>query len=201
MACQESPVARRAYADAKILYPSVYFLGIIGDQSHQTRKSGHNCGAGRELPGTDPGYAHAVDIGVGSNSTIGYDLVERFRKDPRVHYIIYKGRGYRPWHRGGGTFTSSGHPTHVHVSFGEGSTFQTQPFFSGPVQPPAWVIKEGTQDYMRTAILQRTLVKAGFDVDVDGVFGPSTTKAVKSLQGFLGVTPSGAVGEWTMAAF
>lgn len=201
MACQEAPVARRAYADAKALYPQVYFLGIIGDSSHSVRKSGHNCGANRELVGTDPNYAHAVDIGVGSDTKVGYDLVERFRNDPRVWYVIYRGRGYRPWHRGGGTFSSFDHESHVHVSFGPGSTFQTQPFFSGAPSTPPWVIKEGTPDYMRTALLQRTLIKAGFDIGLTGVFDSTTTAAVKKLQGFLGATPSGAVTEWTMAAF
>lgn len=201
MACQEAPVARRAYADAKSLYPQVYFLGIIGDSSHSVRKSGHNCGANRELVGTDPNYAHALDIGVGSDTKVGYDLVDRFIKDPRVWYVIYRGRGYRALHRGGGTFTSFDHESHVHISFGPGSTFQTQPFFSGAPSTPAWVIKEGTSDYLRTAALQHTLIKAGFDIPLTGVFDPTTTAAVKKLQGFLGATPSGSVGEWTMAAF
>lgn len=127
--CLEAPVARKAYADAKRRHSSVSFLGIVGDQSHATRKSGHNCGYGRELSCTHPSYAHAVDIGV-PNTSVGYDLVREFKRDPRVYYILYRGLGYRPNHRGGGTFGSFDHETHVHVSFGCGSTFDTRPFFA-----------------------------------------------------------------------
>ena len=45
--------------------------------------------------------------------------------------------------------------------------------------------------------LQDGLKKLGFDVDVDGHFGPNTEAAVKTLQGFFGYDVDGIAGEGT----
>ncbi len=45
--------------------------------------------------------------------------------------------------------------------------------------------------------LQEKLVKLGFDVEVDGHFGPMTEKNVRELQRMFGYTVDGLVGEGT----
>ena len=45
--------------------------------------------------------------------------------------------------------------------------------------------------------LQDGLIKLGFDVDVDGDFGPKTDAAVKTLQGMFGYDTDGIAGEGT----
>lgn len=205
MSCSESPVARKAYADAKALYSEVTFLGIIGDQSHQSRKSGHNCGAGREYSCTDPNYAHAVDIGVGANTRIGYDLVERFRKDPRVMYVIYRGRGYQSYWRGGATFASFDHDHHVHVSFGCGSTFNTAPFFNVKRQMTAadkrYITSLAEKEAVDAPFLsidtpkgkhvnEIKLVQATLGIPQTGTYGVRTHRAVRSFQKFFGIKPN-----------
>jgi peptidoglycan hydrolase-like protein with peptidoglycan-binding domain len=45
--------------------------------------------------------------------------------------------------------------------------------------------------------LQDGLKKLGFDVDVDGHFGPKTEAAVKTLQGFFGYDVDGIAGDGT----
>ena len=100
----ESPVARAFYGAVKAKFGDrVYFLGILGDSAHATRPSGHNAGAKRELSCTDPGYAHAVDIGC-NDEAVGYEILKLGYELGVVHYQIYKAVGYRPRHRGGGRF-------------------------------------------------------------------------------------------------
>ena len=203
MSCSEAPVARKAYADAKALHPQVTFLGIIGDQAHAVRKSGHNCGTNREYPGTNSDYAHALDIGV-PNSAIGYDLVERFRKDPRVMYCIYRGRGYQAYWRGGATFSSFDHDSHVHISFAPGSTFNIAPFFTVKRQMTAadkalitQLAKKEAEGApflsTKTKVGQHTadikLVQATLGIPQTGMYGVRTHRAVRSFQKFFGIKP------------
>ena len=47
--------------------------------------------------------------------------------------------------------------------------------------------------------IQQALVKAGFNVEVDGVFGSGTDKAVKQFQQKSGLTADGVVGPQTLA--
>ncbi len=121
--CQPAPVALSWYANMERIFGSkVHFLGIVGDQAHAVRSSGHNCGAMAELSCTDSRYAHACDTGVDSTLT-GLQIVRLALKEPDVHYALFQGVGYYPDHRGGGRFDSFDHEGHVHVSFGCGSTF------------------------------------------------------------------------------
>lgn len=198
MSCREAPVARQCYSDAVRNYGhKVSFLGIIGDQAHAVRQSGHNCPPMAELSCSPQGYAHAVDIGV-DGSVTGYSIVNTLLKDPRVHYMIYKGIGYRPYHRGGGTFSSSGHDTHVHVSFGCGTTHDTRPFFG--IKKPLTagqrrqymnkaraaaekkkVLAPGERGMSRRDII---LVQRTVKHPPTGVYGPGTQRAVSDFRKF-----------------
>ena len=48
--------------------------------------------------------------------------------------------------------------------------------------------------------LQRGLVEAGLDLDVDGIYGSDTVSAVRAFQHDNGLTPDGKAGKLTMAA-
>lgn len=48
--------------------------------------------------------------------------------------------------------------------------------------------------------IQELLVKAGFPLEVDGIFGPKTRDAVIRFQRQVGLRPDGIVGERTYAA-
>lgn len=153
--CSPSPVAQRAWQDDRDRYGSrVRYLGIKGDDAHKKRRSDHNCG---QYSGYHPGYAHALDTGVDSPA-LGYEIVRARMADPRVKYCIFRGVGYYPHHRGGGTFRSSGHPDHVHTSFMPGTTFDTRPFYQGaPTQEwDEMATKEQVKDAMREVLNEGT---------------------------------------------
>ena len=76
-----------------------------------------------------------------------------------------------------------------------------------PVAPPspaapvaAAVPPMARPDALTTTGLQQALNKLGFQVVVDGQFGPQTEAAVKSFQGHVGLTADGIPGPETMAA-
>lgn len=127
MTCSPAPVATRAWTDTLATWPGVTFLGIVGDQAHQTRRSSHNCAPMQESGAYDPNHAHALDVGHGGDRTLAAAIRVAFLADPRTRYVIDNGTGYKP---DGSTFGSTGHTTHVHVSFLPGTTFDTRPFFT-----------------------------------------------------------------------
>lgn len=133
MACQPAPVAK-AFSDQALALEGTWYLGICGDQAHNGRCSGHNAAPLCTDRGNFPrGYAHASDTGVPDQAT-GDHLVERATRGPGQHtvlYAIYRGVGYYPAWRGGGTFGASGHEGHVHVSHVAGSTFLRPDFGIG----------------------------------------------------------------------
>jgi Putative peptidoglycan binding domain len=213
--CLPAPVAEKCYADARAKYGSrVSFLGIVGDQSHWDHKSGHNCSYGRELSCTHPSYAHAVDIGV-SSSSLGYEIISQLRKDSRIYYMIFRGVGYYPNHRGGGTFGASGHEGHVHVSFGCGTTFNTSRFFEPEkkVMTRAQFIKvmelarqkareeDNRKLYVKNPRMRGedvALVKQAVNFHSFGTgYGPGVRDKVKDLQEFWGLPATGEVNRAT----
>lgn len=137
MSCQPSPVALRLWHDTQVRYGTrVTYAGIVGDANHQTRVSGHNCGALQESPldGVDYAdeYAHALDIHVGADRQLGDELVRLLVADPRTRYVIWQGVGYYGVSHGApGTFDSFDHTEHVHWSGMPGTTFDTRPFYTG----------------------------------------------------------------------
>lgn len=153
MTCSPAPVATQAWTDTLAKWPGVTFLGIVGDQAHQTRRSSHNCAPMQESGAYDPNHAHALDIGHGGDRTLAAAIRVAFLADPRTRYVIDNGVGYygdnyspslsrRIWdavrrvftRTGPRTFRSTGHTTHVHVSFLPGTTFDTRPFFTADTE-------------------------------------------------------------------
>lgn len=136
--CVPAPVAERCWADAQARWGSrVTFLGIVGDQAHSVRQSGHNCASapgGQESPidgvGYAPGFAHALDLGHGGDRELATEIRQALLADRRTRYVIDNGTVYYPAHRGGGTSPSSGHESHIHWSGMPGSTYDTRPFFT-----------------------------------------------------------------------
>ena len=192
--CDGAPVANAAWRDAQTIESGLYYLGICGDYAHSIRQSGHNCQyspGGNESPingvDYDPRYCHALDIGHGGDRAKAARLRNAFLQDPRVRYVIDNGVGYYPPSRGGGTFASSGHDTHIHVSFMPGSTFQVQPFFGPPPPPPvSWPLGKDDKGYA-VLLLEIILVHCGYEnVFVDDTYGERTQNASQDLQKFLG---------------
>lgn len=205
--CSPSPVASKAWHDSSAKWGSrVTYLGIVGDQAHSVRISGHNCGAFQESGLTNPAngvftnypdaYAHALDIGHGSNRALATEIRNAFLNDPfkRVRYVIDNGVIYYPEWRGGGTGSGSGHESHVHVSFTPWSTHDVRPFFA-PAEP-VFPLQRGDKNSFPVLLLEIHLVHAGYEnVVVDGNFGPQTSVAVKKMQKFLHRPVTGKVTE------
>ncbi|MBI2895494.1 MAG: peptidoglycan-binding protein [Deltaproteobacteria bacterium] len=61
------------------------------------------------------------------------------------------------------------------------------------------MLKHGSRGDDVRAFQQR-LALAGFAVDADGIFGPKTLEAIKTLQGKSGLEADGIVGPKTIAA-
>lgn len=218
--CLPAPVATRLWGDVHGRWPSTTFLGIVGDQAHQARTSGHNCGSRQESAlggvGYDDAYAHALDIGHGGNRTLAAEIRGELLKDPRTRYVIDNGVGYYPAHRGGGTFNSSGHTTHLHWSAMPGTTFDTRPFFGRremPAELRERLQESARQEAQRRPVLEVTRpVTRGEDVrdvqrligaPVTGRYGRGAEKRVKAVQQFFGLTPDGVVGPrtWEIVLF
>ena len=207
MACSPSPVASKCWNDASLKWGSrVTYLGIVGDQAHQVRVSGHNCGSLQESSLTHPDtgvlwsypdeYAHALDIGHGGNRALASEIRNALLTDPfkRVRYVIDNGVIYYPAWRGGGTSSGSGHSSHVHVSFTPWSTHDVRNFF-GPTPNPIFPMQRGDHGF-GVLVVEIALVRLGYaDVVVDGRYGPQTVKAVKDIKQFLHRGNSGSLTE------
>ena len=191
--CEGAPVANTAWRDVQKIESGLYYLGICGDYAHSIRRSGHNCGrspGGVESSingvGYDPRYCHALDIGHGGDRAKAKRMRDAFLRDGRVRYVIDNGIGYYPPSRGGGTFSSSGHSTHIHVSFMPGSTHQVHSFFGPPPPPPVkWPLSKGDKGFP-VLLLEIVLVHCGYEnIAVDDTYGDATKDASQKMQKFL----------------
>lgn len=193
-----APACRAALDQATQLFPSRSRAsdGIMGDPSHQKRKSDHNQGNAFDLT-HDP-----------ANGCDAHGLVEglRQRRDPRVKYIISNARIWNPsikmdWRPYNG---SNPHRKHAHVSILTSARGDTAPWW-GPVHrdppkpcpfPEHPELKQGAQgDIVRH--LQDLLSKSGHPVGVDGDFGQRTDEAVRGFQRARALRVDGVVGRNT----
>lgn len=114
--------------------PGGVFLGSVGDQSHATHRSSHNCAPMQESPVNGVAYvpdrAHACDYRPATKA-IGERLAAAALADPRCRYVIYDGVGRKP----NGERWSTYHPT-WHISFLPGTHDDVRPFFNHPSKEP-----------------------------------------------------------------
>lgn len=214
--CQPAPVAAALWDEVSRKYEGrVQFLGIVGDQAHSVRTSSHNCAPNQESGDYHPNFAHALDIGHHGDRGLAAEIRNVLLGDRRTRYVIDNGTGYYPTHRGGGTFRSSGHTTHLHVSFQPGTTFDTKPFL-GPGKMTSEVRARITRLAKEAAAGRRLLEwkrgrprQRGRDVrelqtvlnrPVKLPYGPGTAKAVSDLQRFLNLPATGKVNRPTWEA-
>ncbi len=201
MAWKLSPALVRLRDEINAAYPtrSKASDGSIGDTAHSARKSDHNPDSA--------GWVRAIDVtewDPGTPNVDGDDVAEalaeflRASKDPRVKYVIWRGRMFASYATASrkawtwGRYTGpNGHFKHCHVSVvadARGLDPKAWGFHKGssPAPPqgsgiPHDVLRQGAKGDKVTAI-QYTLNFLGHRCAVDGVWGPNTTAAVKSFQ-------------------
>lgn len=221
--CQAAPVIDRLGQDWATHFdiPETYgvpgrggvYLGSVGDQSHQTRSSSHNCAPRQESPVNGvayaPQYAHARDARPSSHA-VGMEMVHAHLQDPRCRYVIYDGVGYKP---DGSTWLTY-HPT-FHFSAMPGTHNDTRPFFGPPERPPLTdqqkravlaaarrMIRENPRRHLRAKRPQMRgadvrEVQAALRAPLTGKYGPGTRDAVIALQAALGMPRTGEVNQET----
>lgn len=180
--------------------------GTIGDADHQSRTSDHN----PWVPPPNGGVVTAIDITHDpANGLDSRDLAEYLRKlgakgDRRIKYIISHKRitsGERQW-KWGSYSGSNPHTSHVHLSvsskyYDDSNSWGI--YKPRPISPEEEVISRETHGEKRSGevnIWQRRLNqtgKAGEVLQVDGFFGPSTEKAVKTFQKDRGLPDTGII--------
>jgi hypothetical protein len=186
----------------------------MGDARHQARKSDHNLG-------------NAVDVTHDPDSGCTGDIIAAAAlEDSRVTYVIWNrrinSRDGRGWRNYTGT---NAHTHHCHISIRDSSRDDVTPWAwasasDSPNPPPApnpstphgpppapttnpaypgTPIEVGARgSHVRT--IQAQLRHRGWDISVDGAFGPATRQVVKRFQERQGLTADGIVGPRTWRA-
>lgn len=178
--------------------------GWIGDASHSARKSSHNPDYAHG------GAVRAIDIDVDDNDpnrNLRLQVIDAAKGDPRVWYIISNGiiwsrtHGWRALRYTG----SNQHYKHVHISAVEDQRQWTNTSRWLDPEKRAWkwnpqvvsdlalvqiqfqiaagVRKGAVKRYHGVAAIQNALnVKFGAELDVDGIVGPATLKAMREYE-------------------
>lgn len=205
-----APSCRQALNDATKTWPKRDRAsdGIMGDAAHLTRKSDHNDGNAFDL---SHDTAHGVDCKVLSRLVIN---------DARVKYVIFGGEIYKRHKPAEGWQPYTGpnkHNHHMHVSIKNESRDDLAPWPwsagapDGTAVPSPLVAAGGTPAYPGTVLrqeskgphvrtLQQRLKDLGFNLSVDGNFGPGTFGEVTAFQRQKGLDADGKVGPSTWAA-
>jgi len=205
-----APSCSKALKDATTRWPSRNRKsdGIMGDRAHQTRKSDHNDGNAFDLT-HDP--TDGPDCNVLSQLVIN---------DSRVTYVIWTGRIFKRRLPDAGWQTYRGpnpHNHHMHVSIRndarndlspwpwsegapEGVVIPSNSVGVGEVLAFAGTVLRQQSKGPQVTALQQRLKDLGFDLKVDGDFGPGTFKVVIDFQRQKGLEPDGKVGRNTWAA-
>lgn len=179
--------------------------GSIGDAAHASRASDHNPGGAN---GRTPGIVRAIDITHDPRDGLDtYALAEHLRKskNPKILNVISNGRIFSsetsPWQWR--TYNGSNpHNHHVHIAvvddkalYDNEAAWSIGAMQADPSAPKAWprIHRGDTGEYVR--ILQQAL-----GIEVDGIFGEQTEKAVIAFQNRMGLEPDGWVGPYTWDA-
>ena len=205
-----APSCKKALKDATTSWPDRNRAsdGIMGDPAHQARKSDHNDGNAFDLTHDT---AHGVDCKV---------LSRLVMNDARVKYVIFGGEIYKRHKPAEGWRPYTGpnkHHHHMHVSIRtesrddlaswpwsggapEGVAIPSQPVAGGGARPyPGTVLRQESKGADVRAVQQR-LKDLGFNLGVDGDFGPGTFREVSAFQRQKGLGVDGKVGPNTWAA-
>lgn len=206
----------RAQLDARFPKRDHASDGTIGDARHRAEHSDHNPNRA--------GYVRAFDGDVDGIPAAA--LAEDLRKlgaagDTRLNpggYVILNGRIASASH--GWTwriYSGDPHRSHFHLSVttaaagykrtGKWNLPSLAPAKPKPAPKPApagdRVLRLGDRDLPGKHDVtgaQHALRAAGVDVDVDGIFGPGTERAVRTFQARHGLTVDGIIGPRTLAA-
>lgn len=207
--------------EIKAAYPGT-IVWTIGDEDHQDSWSDHN-------PNVCCDAVCAADVKGNAGLDLG-DFVRHLIADPHpnLRYVIYarkiyqRKNGFAPEDYHG----SNPHDEHAHVSTGNGPDGRsTEDYDDGSTSwgiadideggaPPAKPSKPSTGTKLgdkmptiergnkgsRVRMLQGLLIAWGYNVAVDGIFGPKTDAAVRSFQGKYAKPVDGRVGPITWNA-
>lgn len=170
----------------KAQHPGVVIYWI-GDPAHATRKSDHN-------PEAD-GSVDAIDIMVGPHFSKAQaqtlvNVLVRVR-DWRLSYIIWNGHIWNPT-QGWRVYTGTDkHTDHIHISRNDSQEHNKERWVISAAPRKVMMIEfnvkvpilqEGDDDNTRDGydMIRRIQRQCGFTgKDVDGVWGPATTAAIK----------------------
>lgn len=180
--------------------------GWIGDAAHAARKSDHNPDSA--------GWVRAIDVSEWDPYTpqeeaddVAEALAEylRAKRDPRVKYVIWRGRIFTSYAVGSrkawqwGRYTGpNGHFIHCHVSVvADGRGLDPSPWgFTRPGAGSPRGISPGARgnhvEFLQAMgnILHRQRINVygkpgGRIIDMDGIYGRETTELVREVQRFL----------------
>ncbi len=176
--------------------------GSIGDSAHSNRTSDHNPAS--------TGVVRAIDI-----DKDGIDpkwVVSRLIKHPATQYVIFnrviwsRSYGFKPRRYHG----ANPHDKHIHVSLRHAASADnnattwlgasTSPSKPKPVPTyPAFpgTLKRGMMNNANVKKFQAKLKQRGWDISVDGDFGPGTESVVKKFQKEKRLVVDGLVGPGT----
>lgn len=216
-----SPAARQGIADANRRWPSRRKAsdGIMGDARHQRTPSDHNLGNAFDI---------THDPRSGCDGSIIAALAIRDPRVTYViwnWHIYNRTRAAEGWRRYTGR---NGHTQHCHVSIRAEARNDARPWpwasvtgvvspSPAPVQEPTrpspsggapagdptgWpgiVLRLGARGELVRRMQQRLRAR-GWDVDVDGKFGPGTRRVIRRFQTRHGLDDDGEVGRRTWNA-
>lgn len=174
--------------------------GMVGDTSHQARKSSHNPWWG--APGKWSGVIRGVDIGISGRDAKA--ILKEVIGDPRVWYVIHKGVIYsRTYGWRAQRYTGNPHSHHIHVSLNESisSWDDTRPWFGsqkpkrvkpGPVNfervRDQFLIELGVKKGKKRSLYGVKRIQYGLyhhvdkSIVVDGWVGPATVAAWRKFE-------------------
>jgi len=188
----------RALVDSKQWGSQTKGLGVYNNRPIRNGKSLSTHAEGR-----------ALDIGVPVSSDTGdrlYRVMVENATELGVQQILWDGKG---WRCDRGQFSTSSkvaalHRDHLHIELTRDASHNLKPsqvakILGQPIPEPNVILQEGDKS-SAVASIQAELNKFGYQLKVDGDYGPMTRRAVEDYQRKHGLTPDGIVGPITRKA-